>query len=85
MMVKKISTSELRVGMYVHKLGRSWMDHPFVKSQFQVKDSNIIQKIASSGIREVLIDTSKGLENPLKSLWQKRALARRPCIGKPPA
>ncbi len=62
MTVKKISTSEIRVGMYVHKLGHSWMDHPFVKSQFQVKDSHIIQKIATSGIREVLIDTSKGLD-----------------------
>ena len=28
-MLKKISTNELRVGMYVHDLGRAWMDHPF--------------------------------------------------------
>ena len=76
MMVKKISTSELRVGMYVHKLGRSWMDHPFVKSQFQVKDSHIIQKIASSGIREVLIDTSKGLDIEDLTLSETEALRR---------
>ncbi len=62
MSIKKISTSELRIDMYVHKLGRSWMDHPFVTNQFMIKDSHTIQKIASSGIREVLIDTTKGLD-----------------------
>ena len=61
-MIRKISTSELRIGMYVHELGRSWMDHPFVKSQFKVDHPKIIQKIASSGIREVTIDTTRGLD-----------------------
>ncbi|MDJ0806752.1 MAG: HD-GYP domain-containing protein [Gammaproteobacteria bacterium] len=61
-MIRKISTSELRVGMYVHSLGRSWMDHPFVKSHFMVDTVQTIQKIASSGIREVVIDTLKGVD-----------------------
>lgn len=59
-MIKQISTSELRIGMYVHEIGRSWLNHPFVTNRFLVKDAQTIQKIASAGIREVVIDTSKG-------------------------
>ena len=59
-MIKKISTSELRVGMYVHDLACGWMQHPFAVSKFAVKDAQTIQKIASAGIREVEIDTDKG-------------------------
>ncbi len=59
-MIKKIRTSELRIGMYVDNLDCNWMDHPFVANRFPVKDSKIIQKIASAGIRSVLIDTSRG-------------------------
>lgn len=59
-MIKKIRTSELRVGMYVDSLDCRWMDHPFVANHFPVKDSKVIQKIASAGIRSVSIDTGKG-------------------------
>ncbi len=38
----------------------SWLNHPFVTNRFLVKDAQTIQKIASAGIREVVIDTSKG-------------------------
>lgn len=59
-MIKKISTSQLRVGMYVHDLACGWMQHPFAVSKFPIKDAQTIQKIASAGIREVVIDTDKG-------------------------
>lgn len=61
-MIKKISTSALRIGMYVDSLDCNWMDHPFVTSQFAIKDPQIIQKIASAGIRHVRIDTERGLD-----------------------
>ena len=59
-MIKKIRTSELRIGMYIDSLDCRWMDHPFVANHFAVKDAKIIQKIASAGIRHVHIDTGKG-------------------------
>jgi len=59
-MIKKIHTSELRIGMYIDDLDCKWMDHPFVTNRFAVNDSRIIQKIASAGIRAVYIDVSKG-------------------------
>ncbi len=59
-MIKKIQTSELRVGMFVHDLDCKWMDHPFVKNRFAIDAPQVIQKIASAGIRAVYIDTDKG-------------------------
>jgi HD-GYP domain-containing protein (c-di-GMP phosphodiesterase class II) len=59
-MIKKISTSALRIGMYVHDLDAGWMDHPFFASHFLVKDEQTIQRIASAGLRQVYIDTTRG-------------------------
>ncbi len=61
-MIKRISTSELRVGMYIHDIDASWIDHPFLKSRFAVKNEQTIQKIASAGLRHVYIDTKRGLD-----------------------
>jgi len=36
------------------------MEHPFLTNRFIVKDMGVIQKIASSGIRNVYIDTERG-------------------------
>lgn len=59
-MLKRVQTSELRTGMYIHDLDCGWLDHPFVANEFLIKNAQIIQKIASAGIRHVYIDTSKG-------------------------
>lgn len=59
-MIKKIGTSALQVGMYIHDLDTGWMDHPFFAPRFMVKDEQTIQRIASAGLREVYIDTDRG-------------------------
>lgn len=61
-MLKRISISDLRVGMYIHELGGAWLDHPFWRSSFKLEDRAALQKIVSSGIREAWIDTDKGLD-----------------------
>lgn len=60
-MIRKIQTSELKIGMYIHHLGRNWVDHPFMISSFPVKDRKLIKKIAGAGIGIVYIDTNKGM------------------------
>lgn len=60
--IKKIETAELRVGMYVHKLGASWVDHPFLRNQFKIKQLSDINKIRKSAIKTIYIDTDKGLD-----------------------
>lgn len=61
-MIKKIPTGELRVGMFIHDLDCKWMEHPFLVSRFTLKNAQMIQKIASAGIRHVYIDVNQGLD-----------------------
>lgn len=61
-MIKTISVSELAVGMYVHDLHCSWIDHPFFRSRFLIEDEPTFQKIVQANIREVSIDTSRGID-----------------------
>ncbi len=52
------------VGMYIHDLDASWMDHPFFSNSFPVKDARTIGKILNARIRHVYIDTEKGIDLP---------------------
>jgi putative nucleotidyltransferase with HDIG domain len=60
--IKKISIKLLRPGMFIHDLDCGWMDHPFLRSQFEVRDAEVIQKLQQHGISEVYINTSRGLD-----------------------
>lgn len=61
-MLKKIGVGQLRVGMHLHELCGSWMDHPFWRTKFVIKDPADIRLIADSGITEVWIDSGKGID-----------------------
>ena len=61
-MRKKIKARELRLGMHLDELCGSWIDHPFWRSKFVLKDPQDIRRILDSGITEVWIDTAKGLD-----------------------
>jgi putative nucleotidyltransferase with HDIG domain len=61
--LKRIAVSELRIGMFVEELCGSWMEHPFWRTRFALRDAGDVERIASSGIREVWIDTDKGLDS----------------------
>jgi putative nucleotidyltransferase with HDIG domain len=60
--IKKISVDELKPGMFIHDLNCGWMDHPFLSNRFPVKDEQVVVEIRREGIREVYIDTSRGLD-----------------------
>jgi HD-GYP domain-containing protein (c-di-GMP phosphodiesterase class II) len=57
-MVKKVKIDDLKVGMYII-LPTSWLNHPFAKNEFSIKDQEQIRKIRDCGFKEVIIDTSK--------------------------
>lgn len=63
-MIKKIASSDLRVGMYIHELDCDWLSHPFLTNQFKLGGDAQIEKIVDSGIHYVYIDTDKGLDLP---------------------
>lgn len=63
-MLKRISVSELCLGMYIQELCGSWMEHPFWKTSFLLNSEKDLQLIRDSSILEVWIDTGKGLDLP---------------------
>jgi len=61
-MLKKVDSSQLKVGMYVHDLSCDWMTHPFMRNRFLLRSEDEIRKIIAAGIHDVVIDNSKGLD-----------------------
>ena len=52
-MLKKISIEHLILGMYVHAFCGSWMEHPFWKTKFVLKDPKDLERIRDAAISEV--------------------------------
>ena len=61
-MLKKISVKQLTVGMHLKEFCGSWMEHPFWRNAFVITDPKDIERILASSIKEVWIDTGKGLD-----------------------
>lgn len=60
--LKCIRVSDLRLGMYIHALGGSWVDHPFWKSSFLLDSPRDLRKLRDCALQELWIDTTKGLD-----------------------
>lgn len=61
-MLKKINVKQLKVGMYIQELCSSWMNSPFWQKSFMLEDQASLDKVINSKIKEIWIDTSKGLD-----------------------
>ena len=61
-MLKKIHVDHLRPGMHIHELCGPWMDHPFWRTKFVLKDPEDLRRIRESSITELWIDVAKGLD-----------------------
>jgi HD-GYP domain-containing protein (c-di-GMP phosphodiesterase class II) len=61
-MLKKVDSSQLRIGMFIHELDCGWMEHPFVRNRFKLTRDDEIRKILAAGIRAVVIDCGKGMD-----------------------
>ncbi|SDS13873.1 HD-GYP domain, c-di-GMP phosphodiesterase class II (or its inactivated variant) [Halopseudomonas sabulinigri] len=61
-MLKKITTDEVRIGMYVERFCGSWIQHPFWSSKMLIEDRQTLNQIKESSVSELVIDTSKGLD-----------------------
>lgn len=61
-MLKKIAIDELVLGMHLHGFDSAWVDHPFWRSRFTLKDPADLAAIRASTVRECWIDVAKGLD-----------------------
>ncbi|MES2878136.1 MAG: HD-GYP domain-containing protein [Pseudomonadota bacterium] len=61
-MLKRISVSQLTLGMHLKEFCGSWMEHPFWRTAFVLTDPKDIDAVLASSIKEVWIDTDKGLD-----------------------
>ena len=61
-MIKLIPTEKLQPGMFIHDLNCGWMDHNFVRSRFAVKTEAVALKVRELGVKEIYIDTARGLD-----------------------
>lgn len=60
-MLRKISTHQLRVGMFVHEVPGSWLSHPFWRASFKVTEVKQVEQLRQA-VGHVVIDTRKGLD-----------------------
>lgn len=61
-MLKKISTDNLKVGMYVQQFCGAWNDTPFWRTSLLINSSKLLQQVQTSNVKEIWIDISKGLD-----------------------
>ncbi len=63
-MLRKVAVEQLAVGMYLHAIEGSWMANPFWRSSFLLDEPQHLATLRESKVREVWIDTDKGLDLP---------------------
>lgn len=61
-MRKRVLTSDLRPGMYIADLNAGWLDHPFLRNHFLIKDQETITQIQKAGIANVYVNVRRGLD-----------------------
>ena len=59
---KTIPIEQLKLGMYIERLDRSWLTTPFFRHRFVLRDEEDITLLKRYGIKCVVIDPTKGLD-----------------------
>ena len=56
MMRKRISIGQLKIGMKVEKLDRSWLATPFLRHRFIITSSEQIEQLRASGVQQLDVE-----------------------------
>lgn len=64
---KWIDIGDLRLGMFIVKLGGAWMDHPFWRSRFLLTNEEDLRLLQNAGLTRVCIDISKSGDVGMKA------------------
>ncbi|MGH7231834.1 MAG: HD-GYP domain-containing protein [Nitrospiraceae bacterium] len=84
-MIKTIDVDQLKPGMFIERLDRSWFTTPFFRHRFLLKDDEEITLLKRNGVRRVVIDLEKGqdVDEPLV-LPSEQAPVPKPTISSEP-
>jgi HD-GYP domain-containing protein (c-di-GMP phosphodiesterase class II) len=83
-MLKKITLSQARKGMYVHQLAGSWLDTPFWQNSFLIGSADVLAKMRAGGVAELWIDTDRGLDVAEPVVAPTPLPAEAPVVAAPP-
>ena len=61
-MKKKISVSDVRLGMFIDSLCGRWINHPFWKKAFLLDQQKDLDALLVCGTQELWIDTDRGVD-----------------------
>lgn len=75
MALKRISTTQVELGMYIHGFQGNWLSHPFWRAHFVVEDEERLQTLRNSRLDAVIIDTDRGDDVPAPAVPAARAAA----------
>jgi cyclic di-GMP phosphodiesterase len=59
---RKVPVSQLRPGMFVCDLRTGWLYHSFWRKEFLIEDERTLARLRQDAIREVVIDTGRGID-----------------------
>lgn len=59
MKTRKLSISQLSIGMFIHELDIPWMQSPFLRHRRKIKSQNDIALLKKAGVKELYIDLSR--------------------------
>ncbi len=62
-MRKRISIDQLKIGMKVEKLDRSWLATPFLRHRFTITSSEQIAQLQASGVRQLEVETNDACQD----------------------
>ncbi|MBK8273522.1 MAG: DUF3391 domain-containing protein [Sphingomonadales bacterium] len=79
-MLVRVAKQDVRLGMYVHAIEGSWMDHPFWRSRFLLSDQAQLDQVFASNVDYLVIDATRGLDptqfSPILNRVQKLKTGR---------
>ncbi len=61
-MIKKVRVSQLRPGIYIHDFDCTWQTGNLILEPTMINSQKLIDIMTSWGIKEVYIDTARGLD-----------------------
>jgi len=61
-MLKKVATSRVRIGMYIHSVEGSWLGHSLWKTRFVIDDEDALNRVRACGAADLWIDVALGVD-----------------------